>query len=129
MCVSLNLYLDVALISILLLLVLDPDGYWIELVKRSGHVSFPETFNLAQTMLRVKDARKSLAFYCEALGAVLGAEHHFKDFRSYFNHRGFNLDTYLRVCVLSVEHSLYFLAWPIPGGPPCPDAPKDSPEV
>ncbi len=80
---SLNLSLDAALISIIVV-VLDPDGYWIELVKRSENVSFREPFNLAQTMLRVKDARKSLTFYCEVLGAVLGVERHFSDFRSNF---------------------------------------------
>lgn len=41
----------------------DPSGYWIELVKRNKEAGFPEKFNLGQTMLRVKDADKSLAFY------------------------------------------------------------------
>lgn len=41
----------------------DPSGYWVELVKRNKEAGFPEKFNLGQTMLRVKDADKSLAFY------------------------------------------------------------------
>lgn len=43
----------------------DPNGYWVELVKRSKEANFPEKFNLGQTMIRVKDADKSLAFYAE----------------------------------------------------------------
>ncbi len=67
-------------------------------MKRSENVRFPEPFNLAQTMLRVKDPRKSLDFYCEVLGALLGVERHFKDFRYNFI-AGFCLDAYiLRVC-------------------------------
>lgn len=41
----------------------DPSGYWIELVKRNQDAGHPETFNLGQTMLRVKDVGKSLEFY------------------------------------------------------------------
>lgn len=41
----------------------DPSGYWVELVKRNEEAGFPEKFNLGQTMLRVKDAEKSVAFY------------------------------------------------------------------
>lgn len=41
----------------------DPDGYWIELVKRNEEANMPEPYNLGQTMLRVKDVEKSLDFY------------------------------------------------------------------
>ncbi len=41
----------------------DPSGYWVELVKRNQAAGHPETFNLGQTMLRVKDIDKSLEFY------------------------------------------------------------------
>jgi lactoylglutathione lyase len=34
--------------------VLDPDGYWIEIVKRTPAL-YREPCNLSQTMLRVKD--------------------------------------------------------------------------
>jgi hypothetical protein len=47
--------------------VLDPDGYWIELVSRSP-ATVTNKYTLAQTMLRVKDPIKSLRFYCELLG-------------------------------------------------------------
>lgn len=41
----------------------DPDGYWIELVSRNKEAGHPETYNLGQTMLRIKDVDKSLDFY------------------------------------------------------------------
>lgn len=41
----------------------DPSGYWVELVKRNAEAGHQEKFNLGQTMLRVKDAEKSLEFY------------------------------------------------------------------
>lgn len=41
----------------------DPDGYWIEVVKRNKDAGHPETYNLGQTMLRIKDVDKSLDFY------------------------------------------------------------------
>ena len=55
---------------------LDPDGYWIELVRRSsifGPSSFPNGnyFNFSQTMLRVKDGPASVAFYRDRLGMTL----------------------------------------------------------
>ncbi|KAL8451923.1 hypothetical protein Emag_002575 [Eimeria magna] len=46
----------------------DPDGYWIELCNRNPNARFPEKFNLSQTMYRVKDPQKSLAFYRDLLG-------------------------------------------------------------
>ena len=42
---------------------LDPDEYWIELVERDPGAQFPQKYNLSQTMLRVKDATKTVAFY------------------------------------------------------------------
>eukprot|EP00462_Mataza_sp_D1_P019700 CAMPEP_0175139670 /NCGR_PEP_ID=MMETSP0087-20121206/11040_1 /TAXON_ID=136419 /ORGANISM="Unknown Unknown, Strain D1" /LENGTH=345 /DNA_ID=CAMNT_0016422723 /DNA_START=57 /DNA_END=1094 /DNA_ORIENTATION=+ len=52
---------------------LDPDGYWLELVKRQKDVFDPvaEKYNLSQTMLRVKDGPKSVAFYRDVLGMTL----------------------------------------------------------
>jgi len=45
---------------------LDPDGYWIEIVRRDK--SDFEGENLSQTMLRIKDPQKSLQFYKDVLG-------------------------------------------------------------
>lgn len=46
---------------------LDPDGYWIEIVKREK-LGWPEYFNLSQTMLRVKDGPATEEFYTKHLG-------------------------------------------------------------
>lgn len=63
---------------------LDPDGYWIELVKRSDQAGFSEPQNLSQTMLRVKDATKSIAFYRDVMGMSLLRAMHAGDFSNYF---------------------------------------------
>lgn len=63
--------------------VYDPDGYWVELVKRSEDAKIPNECNFSQTMLRVKDPKKSLAFY-QKLGMKLLEERHFSDFSLYF---------------------------------------------
>lgn len=62
----------------------DPDGYWVELVKRACEPGvIKNKFNLSQTMLRVKDPKKSIAFY-ENLGMKVVNERHFDDFSLYF---------------------------------------------
>jgi lactoylglutathione lyase len=43
---------------------LDPDGYWIEIIKRDSASPF-RGYSLSQTMIRVKDAEKSVKFYCD----------------------------------------------------------------
>jgi lactoylglutathione lyase len=61
----------------------DPDGYWVELVKRSENAGIPNECNFSQTMLRVKDPKKSLAFY-KRMGMKLLEERRFDDFSLYF---------------------------------------------
>lgn len=61
---------------------LDPDGYWIELIehgkdKKSGSTD-PATYKLNHSMIRVKDANKSLEFYRKALGFKLFAKKEFE---------------------------------------------------
>jgi len=67
---------------------LDPDGYWIEIVSRDKSCQFVPEFNLSQTMIRVKDVKKSLDFYEKVLGMNLVRELHFPkergDFSLYF---------------------------------------------
>mmetsp|Transcript_23003 Transcript_23003/g.57648 ORF Transcript_23003/g.57648 Transcript_23003/m.57648 type:complete len:330 (+) Transcript_23003:136-1125(+) len=55
----------------------DPDGYWIEIIKRDEEFNkTTREFNYAQTMLRIKDPAKSIAFY-ENFGMKLVDERHF----------------------------------------------------
>lgn len=63
---------------------LDPDGYWIEVISRRESSPINEKFTFAQTMLRVKDAQKSLHFYRDLLGMKLIHELHFDSFSLYF---------------------------------------------
>lgn len=49
---------------------LDPDGYWVEIVKRQEGI-FKEPFNLSQTMLRVKDGPSTIDFYTKHFGMKL----------------------------------------------------------
>ncbi|CAK9026044.1 unnamed protein product [Durusdinium trenchii] len=59
---------------------LDPDGYWVELLR--GGVKGRNT--LAQTMLRVKDPKKSLDFYTKHMGMTLLTHHDYDDFSLYY---------------------------------------------
>ncbi len=65
---------------------LDPDGYWVEIIKRTEGRSIPGRFNFAQTMIRIKDPAKSLPFYKDHFGLVQVAERHFPEakFSLYF---------------------------------------------
>lgn len=51
--------------------VLDPDGYWVEIVSRAPDSPVNNEYTLAQTMQRVKDPVKSLVFYKDVLGMDL----------------------------------------------------------
>ena len=62
----------------------DPDGYWIELCNRSKNAEIKEKFNLSQTMIRVKDPQKSLAFYRDLLGMKLVMKKIHDSFTVYF---------------------------------------------
>eukprot|EP00656_Telonema_subtile_P017760 TRINITY_DN19574_c0_g1_i1.p1 TRINITY_DN19574_c0_g1~~TRINITY_DN19574_c0_g1_i1.p1 ORF type:complete len:343 (+),score=85.82 TRINITY_DN19574_c0_g1_i1:62-1090(+) len=59
---------------------LDPDGYWLEIVKRTAGV-FEEKFNLSQTMLRVKNGPASIQFYTEQLGMKMVKTRHFPQWK------------------------------------------------
>jgi len=65
---------------------LDPDGYWLEIVKRGESAKFNAYFNLSQTMIRIKDPSKSLPFYRDIMGMTLIREAHFPEakFSLYF---------------------------------------------
>jgi lactoylglutathione lyase len=64
--------------------VYDPDGYWVELVPRNaGAVKEASEHNFSQTMLRIKDPMKSVAFY-QAFGLKVLTEKHFDSFSLYF---------------------------------------------
>mmetsp|Transcript_36764 Transcript_36764/g.80623 ORF Transcript_36764/g.80623 Transcript_36764/m.80623 type:complete len:353 (-) Transcript_36764:122-1180(-) len=64
---------------------LDPDGYWIEIVKRAETGVFSEPFNLSQTMKRVKDAAATRHFYEKIMGLQLVYEMTIpNDFTNYF---------------------------------------------
>ena len=63
--------------------VKDPDGYWVELVARGTPGKIPNECNFSQTMLRIKDPKKSLEFY-QKMGMKLLVERHFDTFSLYF---------------------------------------------
>mmetsp|Transcript_6182 Transcript_6182/g.13464 ORF Transcript_6182/g.13464 Transcript_6182/m.13464 type:complete len:401 (+) Transcript_6182:35-1237(+) len=69
----------------------DPDGYWVEIVRRRAAGKIPNKYNFSQTMLRVKDPKKSVEFY-KSLGMKVMSERHFPQ----------------------AEFSLYFLASNVP---------------
>lgn len=71
--------------------VKDPDGYWVEIIRRSDTdaavtQSNPASYRLNHTMLRVKDQEVSLKFYQEVMGMKLlrTAENTAAGFNLYF---------------------------------------------
>ncbi|CAI6331631.1 unnamed protein product [Periconia digitata] len=71
--------------------VLDPDGYWVEVIgqkplEKTENVkeTDPTTYRMNHTMIRVKDAEVSLKFYQETMGMQLMRKHEMES-------AGFNL--------------------------------------
>eukprot|EP00008_Paramoeba_atlantica_P011318 CAMPEP_0201491690 /NCGR_PEP_ID=MMETSP0151_2-20130828/30817_1 /ASSEMBLY_ACC=CAM_ASM_000257 /TAXON_ID=200890 /ORGANISM="Paramoeba atlantica, Strain 621/1 / CCAP 1560/9" /LENGTH=288 /DNA_ID=CAMNT_0047878165 /DNA_START=150 /DNA_END=1016 /DNA_ORIENTATION=+ len=60
---------------------LDPDGYWIEIVKRPASAGIALKYNLSQTMMRIKDPKKSIPFYTDLLGMTVVCEKHFPQWK------------------------------------------------
>jgi len=65
---------------------LDPDGYWIEIIRREQDSPINNKYTFAQTMLRVKDPVKSVAFYRDIMGMNLcyKSDHAQGKFSNYF---------------------------------------------
>jgi len=61
----------------------DPDGYWVEIVKRSKPNKIPNYFNFSQSMMRIKDPSKTIPFY-EALGMTVVRQKNYGDFTNFF---------------------------------------------
>ncbi|KAH3903560.1 lactoylglutathione lyase GLO1 SCDLUD_001202 [Saccharomycodes ludwigii] len=94
--------------------VLDPDGYWIELVQygsRNGVQFSDEGYKLNHTMIRVKDSKKSVQFYQNVLGMDLVdvSEHANGKFTTYFLAYGKNEDNgnnrWKREGILELTHN------------------------
>jgi lactoylglutathione lyase len=64
--------------------VLDPDGYWIEIISRDAASPVQNKFTLAQTMLRVKDPAPVIRFYEDVFKMSVLRELHFDSFSLYF---------------------------------------------
>ncbi|KAF6819200.1 lactoylglutathione lyase [Colletotrichum musicola] len=71
--------------------VLDPDNYWVEIIgqkpiEETAAITTTDvsTYRMNHTMLRVKDAEKSLKFYQEVLGMTLLRKNEASDFTLFF---------------------------------------------
>lgn len=62
---------------------LDPDGYWVEITKRREAGKISNYFNFSQTMIRIKDPKKSIPFY-EAMGMEVVSKADLDSFSLYF---------------------------------------------
>ena len=65
---------------------LDPDGYWVELVRReeAANASYTNEYNLSQTMIRVDDPYKSVSFYRDLFNMTILSGRDFSDFSLFF---------------------------------------------
>jgi len=82
----------------------DPDGYWVEIVKRSEADKITNYFNFSQTMLRIKDPTKSIPFY-EAFGMTVVRQKNYGDFSNYFLASSSNVDTSIDYSSLSDDEA------------------------
>jgi lactoylglutathione lyase len=66
---------------------LDPDGYWVELVRREPGSFDPiaERYNLSQTMIRIKDPAVSVPFFRDVFGMKITSHRVFSDFDLFFS--------------------------------------------
>lgn len=69
----------------------DPDGYWVEILKRNESNKISNYFNFSQTMLRIKDPSKTIPFY-EAFGMTVVRKKNYGDFSNYFLASSSNVD-------------------------------------
>ena len=82
----------------------DPDGYWVEIVKRSEPGKIPNYFNFSQTMMRIKDPAKTIPFY-EAFGMVVIRQKNYGDFSNYFLTSSSNVDPSVDYSALSDDEA------------------------
>ena len=66
---------------------LDPDGYWVELVRREPGTFDPiaERYNLSQTMIRIKDPAVSVPFFRDVFAMKILSHRVFSDFDLFFS--------------------------------------------
>jgi len=62
---------------------LDPDGYWIEIVRRQAGI-FKSYYNFSQVMMRVKDGPATIKFYQEHFGCTVLREMKAETFTNFF---------------------------------------------
>ena len=82
----------------------DPDGYWVEIVKRNEPGKINNYFNFSQTMLRIKDPSKTIPFY-EAMGMKVVRAKDYGDFSNYFLASASNVEDGIDYSSLSDEEA------------------------
>lgn len=82
----------------------DPDGYWVEILKRATSSKIANYFNFSQTMLRIKDPANTIPFY-EALGMTVVRSKNYGDFSNYFLASSSNVEDEFDYAALSDEEA------------------------